>query len=151
MSSQKNPVEAMLKIALTTVSNHYQYYHRAAMGVQTPQVRALLEILAETESELIEKIRNMMRFGISEELSEISDADLLSEDPDSTPFDLSREETDPRIFVCNKALDHEVKGYTFFLSIAARAKSRVVSRLFEYFAYVKLVQIRRIRRICESF
>lgn len=141
----------MLKIALTTVANHYQYYHKAAMGVETPEVKALLTVLADTESELMDKIRDMMRFGIGTELQELSDSNLLDDEPDATPFDLTREESDPRIFVCNKALDHEIKGYTFFLSIAARAKSKVVSRLFEYFAYVKMVQIGRIRRICGTF
>ena len=149
--SSPNPVTQMLQIALTTVANHYQYYHKAAMGVEIPEVKALLTVLADTEAELMDKIKDMMRFGIGTELQELADSNLLDEEPDATPFDLSREETDPRIFVCNKALDHEIKGYTFFLSIAARAKSRVVSRLFEYFAYVKMIQVERIRRICETF
>lgn len=149
--SSPNPVTQMLKLALTTVANHYQYYHKASMAAETPEVKALLTVLAETESELMDKIKEMMRFGISTELQELSDSNLLDEEPDATPFDLTREDTDPRIFVCNKALNHEIKGYTFFLSIAARAKSKVVSRLFEYFAYVKLVQIGRIRRICDTF
>jgi rubrerythrin len=149
--SAKNPIEPMLKLALTTVANHYQYYHRASTAAQTPEVKALLMVLADTESELIDKLREMMVTGISEELSEIAESDLLDQEPDATPFDLTREESDPRIFVCNRARENEVKGYTFFLSIAARAKSRVISRLFEYLAYVKLVQVRRIRRVCGTF
>ena len=149
--SLTNPVTQMLKVALTTVANHYQYYHKAAMAAETPEVKALLNVLAETEEELMDKIREMMRFGISTEMQELSDVDLLDKEPDPTPFDLERAESDPRIFIWNKALDHEVKGYTFFLSIAARAKSKVVSRLFEYFAYMKMVQIDRIRRVCGTF
>ncbi len=149
--SLTNPVTQMLKIALTTVANHYQYYHKASLAAETPAVKALLTVLAETEEELMDKIREMMRFGISTEMQELAEVDLLDKEPDPTPFDLAREDSDPRIFVCNKALDHEIKGYTFFLSIAARAKSKVVSRLFEYFAYVKMIQIERIRRVCGTF
>lgn len=141
----------MLRIALTTVANHFQYYHNAALNVATPEVKALLMVLAETESELMDQIRSMMARGIVAELVQMSEEPHLEEYPDETPFDLTREDTDPRIFVCNKALQHEVKGYTFFLSIAARAQSRVIGRLFEYLAYVKLKQIRNIRRVCETF
>lgn len=149
--SLKNPVEQMLRLAHTTTASHYQYYHNAALNVETADVKALLMVLAETEAELMDKIKAMMIRGIIAELEELSEAPDRDDTPNEMPFDLSREESDPRIFVCNKALIKEVKGYTFFLSIAARAKSRVISRLFEYLAYVKLQQIRRIRKVCESF
>ncbi|MDF1539299.1 MAG: hypothetical protein P1Q69_10405 [Candidatus Thorarchaeota archaeon] len=149
--SLKNPVEQMLKLAHTTIANHYQYYHNAALNVETPDVKALLMVLADTEAELMDKIKSMMVRGIITELEEIVEAPDWNETPDEMPFDLTREDTDPRIFVCNKALKNEIKGYTFFLSIAARAKSKVISRLFEYLAYVKLQQIHRIRKVCESF
>jgi len=83
-----------------------------------------------------------------EALQQTEDRDEL---PDETPFDLTREDTDPRIFICNKALRKEVKGYTFYLAIAARATSRPISRLFEYLAHVKMLQIKKIRRACETF
>lgn len=149
--SLKNPVEQMLRLAHTTTASHYQYYHNAALNVETPDVKALLMVLANTEAELMDKIKSMMIRGIIAELEEISEAPDRGETPDEMPFDLTREDTDPRIFVCNKALKKEIKGYTFFLSIAARAKSRVISRLFEYLAYVKVQQIRRIRKVCETF
>jgi rubrerythrin len=149
--SDQNTITQMLRLALTTVANHYQYYHRAAMTVETPDVRALLMVLADTEAELLDKIHDMLATGITEELQEFGSFKDEDAEPDATPFDLAREETDPRIFVCNRALENEVKGYTFFLSIAARAKSRIVSRLFEYFALVKLIQIKRIRRVCATF
>ncbi len=141
----------MLKLAHTTTANHFQYYHNAALNVETPEVKALLMVLAETEAELMDQLKSMMVRGIIAELEELSEAPDRDETPDEMPFDLTREETDPRIFVCNKALEKELKGYTFFLAIAARAKSKVISRLFEYLAYVKVKQIGRVRKVCESF
>jgi rubrerythrin len=149
--SLKNPVEQMLRLAHTTTASHFQYYHNAALNVETAEVKALLMVLADTEAELMDQLKSMMIRGIIAELEELSEATDRYDSPDEMPFDLSREETDPRIFVCNRALEKELKGYTFFLSIAARAKSKVISRLFEYLSYVKVKQIVRIRKVCESF
>jgi len=146
-----NPINQMLKLALTTAASHYQYYHRAAMNVETPDVKALLMVLADVEDELMDLIGGMMATGIVGALEELEQTEDRDELPDETPFDLTREETDPRIFICNKALRKEVKGYTFYLAIAARSKSRPISRLFEYLAYVKMLQIKKIRRACETF
>ena len=151
MSEERNPINQMLKMALTTAASHYQYYHHTALNVETPEVKALLMVLAETEAELMEKIRNMIVTGIVDELEELTTLSDLDESPNETPFDLTREETDPRIFVCNKALRKEIKGYAFYLAIAARAKSPLISRLFEYLAYVKAGQISKIRKVCESY
>lgn len=149
--SLQNPVKAMLRLAHTTTANHYQYYHNAALNVESPQVKALLMVLADTEAELMDHLKNMMARGIIAELEEITEASDRYDAPDEMPFDLTREDMDPRIFVCNRALEKELKGYTFFLSIAARAKSKVISRLFEYLAYVKVKQISRIRKVCQTF
>ncbi len=140
----------MLRLALTTSANHFQFYHKAAMSVETPQVQALLNVLAESEEALMERIEDMIATGVVDEIEEVMAA-TDREMPDETPFDLIRNDTDPRIFVCNKALQQELKGYGFYLSIAARAKSEVISRVFEYFAYEKSKQIERIRRVCDSF
>ncbi|MHA1935609.1 MAG: hypothetical protein ACW97A_10020 [Candidatus Thorarchaeota archaeon] len=151
MSVKKSPIDHMLNLALASAANHYQYYHNAAMNVETTDVKALLLVLANTEAELIDRIRDMMATGIVEEIQEVAEIDDLQDLPDGTPFDLMRNDSDPRIFVCNKALAQEIKGYTYYLSIAARAKSKVVSRLFQYFAFVKKQQIENIRRVCETF
>jgi len=151
MSDRQKDIKAMLRLALTTAANHYQYYHKAAMGVETPKVKALLMVLADEEAELMDRIRDMMATGITEELEELSKTYDPEDLPNEMPFDLSREERDPRIYVCNQALKYELKGYAFFLSIAARAKSEIISRLFEYFARRKLGQIKKIRRVCETF
>lgn len=150
MFAEKNPIRSMLTLALTTMANHYQYYDSIAAQAEIPEVKALLLILAETEGELLDRIRDMIATGIVEAVDEVAGIDEIPE-PDATPFDLTRNDTDPRIFVCNKALEMELKGYTFFLTIAARAKSEVISRLFEYLAYIKVVQIERIRRVCSTF
>lgn len=150
MREDVTPVQHMLKLALATTLNHYKFYTDAARVAQTATVKALLTLLAESEEELASKIEEMMVRGIVEAVEiagQVSDEDM----PDPTPFDLVRAETDPRLFVCNKALDQELKAYTFFLSIAARARSEVISRLFQYFAIVKADQISRIRRVCETF
>lgn len=151
MSEERNPVKQMLKLALTTAASHYQYYHHTAINVEIPEVKALLMVLADTEAELMDKIRDMIVTGIVEQLDELAHADDVDTLPDETPFDLTREDTDPRIYVCNKSLRKEVKGYTFYLALAAHAKSPLISRLFEYLAYVKLDQIKKIRKVCESF
>jgi rubrerythrin len=151
MSKRQQEIKAMLRVALTTTANHYQYYHKAAMGAETPKVKALLMVLADEEAELMDRVRDMLATGITEELEELSQTYKPENLPNEMPFDLSREETDPRIYVCNQALKNEVKGYTFFLSIAARAKSEIISRLFEYFAYRKMGQMKKIRRVCETF
>ncbi len=142
-------LKPMLKLALASVGNHYHFYLNAANTVETTQVKALLMVLTESEEDLMEKIEDMMITGVVDEIQEVSSVDI--ETPDSMPFDLTREDTDPRIYVCNRALEQEMKGYTFFLSIAARAKSEVISRVFEYFAYIKTQQIERIRRVCSTF
>ncbi len=150
MSVHKKTLDNMLRLALTTTGSHYQYYHNAAMNIEHPKIKALLMVLAETESDLMEKINHMIATGVLDEIIELGDMGPL-EDPDELPFDLTREDSDPRIYVCNKALQKELKGYGFFLSIAARAKAELISRIFEYLAHIKLEQIRRIRRVCETF
>ncbi|MHA2066002.1 MAG: hypothetical protein ACXABY_16645 [Candidatus Thorarchaeota archaeon] len=150
MSFENNPIKQMLRLALTTCADHYQFYHGASIRSELPDVKALLLILAETEGELIDRIREMLVTGVVGALDEISVLDEMPV-PDQTPFDLTRDDTDPRIFICNRALRTELKSYTFFLSIAARAKSEVISRLFEYFTFIKVTQIERIRRVCDTF
>jgi rubrerythrin len=156
MSAQKSPVLRMLKLALATSLNQLQFYEKAANSAQIPEVKALLNILAESEDEMINRIEQMLSISrnpllIIDEITESIEELELLEDPDETPFDLHRNETDPRIFVCNKALEMTIKGYSFFLSISVRAKSDLVSRLFQYFARQKADQISKIRRVCETF
>lgn len=155
--SDAKALHSLLNIALTTSANHYDFYLKAANAVETPQVKALLLVLSETEGELIERIREMMATGILEEIEEIAKTPH-DDDPDPTPFGMDRTpfaasnpDTDPRLFVCNRALEMEFKGYAFYKSVAGRAKSEMVRRLFEYFAHIKSVQIDKIRRVCSSF
>ncbi len=147
MSRTKSQVEHMLNLALATSLNHYKFYADAAEAVENPKTKALLMVLAESEENLAEEIEDMIMTGILDAVEKAVQFDDESS-PDETPFDLVRAETDPRIFICNKALQQEIKGYTFFLSIAARAKSEVISHLFQYFAHIKHEQIRKIRRVC---
>ncbi|MBD3405963.1 MAG: hypothetical protein GF411_07545 [Candidatus Lokiarchaeota archaeon] len=149
MSRRENPVYNMLNLALANSLNHIQFYMDAANVVETPKIKALLLVLAEAEEELAEKIEDMMLTGIVDEVVEAADMDL--QDPDETPFDLTREDSDPRIFICNKALRQEVNGFSFYRSIAFRAKSPVVKRLFTFFANFKMEQIKKIRKICKTF
>ncbi|TXT56538.1 MAG: hypothetical protein BAJATHORv1_20127 [Candidatus Thorarchaeota archaeon] len=149
MARRDNPVYNMLNLALANSLNHMQFYLDAANAVETPKIKALLMVLAEAEEELAEKIEDMMITGIVDEVSEAAGIHL--EEPDETPFDLAREDSDPRIFICNKALRQEANGFSFYRSIAIRAKSDVVRSLFTYFAHFKTEQIRKIRRICDTF
>ncbi|TFF96896.1 hypothetical protein EU546_00370 [Candidatus Thorarchaeota archaeon] len=155
--SDAKTINQLLNVALTTSANHYDFYLKAANAVETPQVRALLMVLAETEGDLIERIRTMMATGILDAIEEIARTPQ-SEEPnptpfgmDRTPFSASNPDTDPRLFACNRALEMEFKGYRFFKSISSRAKSEMMKRLFDYLAFIKSEQIIKIRRVCSSF
>ena len=148
----------MLKVALTTSANHYDFYLKAANIASTAQVKALLMVLAETEGELIERIRLMMTTGILDQIEEVASESFSTSEPNPTPFGMDRTpfaasnpDTDPRLFVCNRALEMEFKGFSFYNSIANRAQSELMKRLYEYFAHIKSVQIEKIRKVCESF
>jgi hypothetical protein len=148
----------MLKVALTTSANHYDFYLKAANAAETAQVKALLMVLAETEGDLIERIRLMMTTGILDQIEEVTSEEFTSKDPDPTPFGMDRTpfaastpDTDPRLFVCNRALEMEFKGFSFYTSISNRAQSELMKRLYEYFAHIKSVQIEKIRKVCETF
>lgn len=149
--SSKNPLESLLNLALNMSTRGFEYYDKTARNVEIPQVKALLKVLAETEEELIFQIRHMMATGVLDEIEAMGKVEVGDEPPDDSPFAPERNETDPRIFVCNRALEQEIKGYTFYLSIAARAKSELVSRVFEYLAFIKSQQIERIRKVCGTF
>jgi rubrerythrin len=149
LMSQKNPVERMLNVALATSLNQLQFYQNASSTVQTEEMKELLLFLAKSEEAIIDKIESMMFRGIVDAVEEARTAEV--EEPNQTPFDLVRAEVDPRLFVCNKALEIAMSAYTFYLSIAARARSPVISRLFQYLVYTKGEQMKMIRSVCESF
>jgi hypothetical protein len=149
--NSKNPLDPLLNMAMAMSTRHYEYYMEAAESVKSPQVKALLNVLAETESDLIAHINHMIVTGILDEIEAMGKVEVGDDPPDDTPFAPDRNDTDPRIFVCNKALEQEIKGYTFYLSIAARAKTELASRLFEYLAFIKQQQIDQIRKVCITF
>ena len=148
----------MLQVALTTSANHYDFYLKAANAVETPTVKALLMVLAETEGELIERIRLMMSTGVLDAIEEVAKDSFSIQEPNPTPFGMDRTpfarvnpDTDPGLFICNRALEMEFKGFTFYSSISSRAKSELMRRLYEYLAYIKSKQIEKIRKVCETF
>jgi len=148
----------MLRVALTTSANHYDFYLKAANIVETPKVKALLMVLADTEGDLIDRIRRMMSTGILDAVEEAAKDTFSIGDPDPTPFGMDRTpfaqsnpDTDPRFLICNRALEMEFKGFTFYNSISSRAKSIMMKRLYEYLAYIKSQQIEKIRKVCETF
>lgn len=146
-----DPTKPMLKIALNTSRTRHDFLLGLLESSEILEVQHLLITLAESESRVVEKLLHMMATGIVDEieyLSEAKDKDAL---PDSTPFDPSRNETDPRIFICNRVLEESLKTYTLYLRLATRSKSELVSRLFEYLAYVEKTQIDELRRIGRGF
>ena len=156
--SEATSHQHLLKLALTTSANQYDFYLKAANAAETPQVKALLMILAETEGELIERIRLMMTTGILDVVEEVAKGTFSYNEPDPTPFGMDRTpfavsnpDTDPRLFVCNRALEKEFSGFTFYKSISARAKSELIRRVFDYLAFIKSQQIERIRKVCATF
>ena len=149
--TDKNPLENLLNLALTMSRHDYEFYEKTANGVKTPKVKALLEVLANTERDLIIEIQDMIVTGVLNEIEEMGRIEVGDDPPDDTPFAPERNDTDPRIFVCNKVLEQVLKGYTFYLSIAARANSELVSRVFEYLAFIKSEQLDGIRKVCSTF
>jgi hypothetical protein len=150
--------QQLLKLALTTSATHYDFYLKAANVATTPQVKALLMVLAESEGELVERIRLMMTTGVLDVVEEVAKETFHYKDPDPTPFGMDRTpfaasnpETDPRLYVCNKALEMEFSGFTFYKSIGSRAKSELMRRVFDYLAFIKSQQIERIRKVCVTF
>ena len=148
----------MLKVALTTSANHYDFYLKAANAVETTQVKALLMVLADTEGELMERIRLMMTTGILDQIEEVASESFSTVDPNPTPFGMDR----TPFAVSNPAPLHlrenrspqpvaQFKGFSFFSSISSRAKSELMKRLYEYFAHIKAEQIEKIRKVCETF
>ncbi|MEM2141820.1 MAG: hypothetical protein QXQ81_00990 [Candidatus Thorarchaeota archaeon] len=150
MSVDKKTIENMLNLALATSLNHLDFYLSASNEYEDPKTRALLIVMAELEEEIAASIEEMMIHGIATAVQQAAEFNP-DEGPDETPFDLRRAEQDKRIYLCNKILDLEIKGYTFYLSIAARAKSELISRLFQHLAMLKAKQIDRIRRVCQTF
>ena len=156
--SEATSHQHLLKVALTTTANQYDFYLKAANAAETPQVKALLMVLAETEGELIERIRLMMTTGILDVVEEVAKESFSYNDPNPTPFGMDRTpfaesniDTDPRLYVCNRALEKEFSGFTFYKSISSRAKSELIRRVFDYLAFTKSVQIERIRKVCATF
>ena len=156
--SEQSSHQHLLKLALTTTANQYDFYLKAANAAEMPQVKALLMVLAETEGELVERVRLMMTTGILDVVEEVAKETFSYEDPDPTPFGMDRTpfsesniDTDPRLFVCNRALEKEFSGFTFYKSISSRAKSEIIRRVFDYLAFIKSVQIERIRKVCSTF
>lgn len=141
----------MLKLALLTAKSQHEFFTSTAEKVELLEVKALLLVLAESELAIIAKIQHMIATGILDELEELKSVDDRDEIPDPTPFDSFREDTNPRIFICNKALDKSLKSYKLYLHLATKAKSEVVSLLFEYLAYMKMHQINRLRKVCRTF
>ncbi|MFX0107590.1 MAG: hypothetical protein ACFE7R_04840 [Candidatus Hodarchaeota archaeon] len=155
MSARKDPIKHMLNLALATALNDLEYYQREMERTNIPEVRALLLVLEESEEALIERIEHMMVAGIIGAVDESQARRAEWEEPDGSPFEFGSPFSETLQFqrwtVCNETLARALKSYGFYLSIAARAKSEVVSALFEYLAYMKSKHIRRLRKVCQSF
>ena len=90
LMSEATSHQHLLKVALTTTANQYDFYLKAANAAETPQVKALLMVLAETEGELIERIRLMMTTGILDVVEEVAKESFSYNDPNPTPFGMDR-------------------------------------------------------------
>jgi hypothetical protein len=145
----------MLNLALATALNDLEYYQRTLERTINPEVRALLMVLEESEEDLIEKIEHMMIAGVVDAVLETQDTKAGWEPPNQDPFEFASPFAESVQFqrwtICNDTLERSLKAYSFYLSIAARAKSDVVGALFEYLGNVKSRHIARLRRVCESF
>jgi len=155
MISAKDPVKYMLNLALATALNDLQFYLDEEAARTAPEVKALLKVLAESEETLIAALESMMMGGVTTAMEEVLRLRDSMISPNENPFEFGSAFSPGLQFerwsLCNGALERCFKAYRFYTSIATRAKSKVVSRLFEYIAYLKTGHIERLRRVCESF
>jgi len=155
MSERKDPVRHMLNLALATALNDLDYYQRELERATMPEIRALLIVLEESEEDLIERIEHMMVAGPLEGVENSKERKANWESPNEDLFEFATPFAESIQFqrwsICNDTLQRSLKSYGFYLSIANRAKSEVVSALFEYLAFLKSKHIKRLRRVCESF
>ncbi|MHA2377784.1 MAG: hypothetical protein ACXADS_00740 [Candidatus Thorarchaeota archaeon] len=155
MSDKKDPVRHMLTLALATALNDLEYYEQTLEKTTAPQVRALLNVLAESEEDLIDRIEHMMFAGVLDAVDESKRLKGIMKSPNDEPFDFASPFSSSIQFqrwsLCNETLQRGMKAHSFYLSIAARAKSGVVTALFEYLAHLKSLHIERLRKVCESF
>ncbi|MFW9846254.1 MAG: hypothetical protein ACFFD6_05880 [Candidatus Thorarchaeota archaeon] len=155
MSDRKDPIRHMLNLALATALNDLAFYQRELERTAIPEVKALLLVLEESEEDLIEKIEHMMVAGVIGAVDDSKERKANWESPNEDPFEFaspfSASIQFQRWSVCNDTLQRSLKSYGFYLSIAGRAKSEVVSALFEYLAYLKSQHIKRLRKVCDSF
>ena len=155
MTTNKDPVKHLLNLALATAMNDLQFYQDEFDRTESPEAKALLLVLQESEEALISAIEEMMVSGIFSAIEEARKKKYSMVPPDEAPFDFASPFSTGLQFdrwaICNRTLERGVKAYTFYLSIAARAKSEMVSILFQYIAYLKAKHIKRLRKVCESF
>ena len=149
--SAVNPLNTMLKLALSTAKSQRDFFLRTAESSLVAEVKVLLLVLAESEEGMIEKIHSMMASGILDEIEELYTAEDRHETPDESPLDPVKVESDPRFYVCNMALEKSLKTYTFYLTMATKAKSDVISTLFEYLALLEMREIKELRAMCDTF
>jgi hypothetical protein len=149
--TEDNPLTPVLKIAMSMAKSQLDMFKKMTEAARIPEVKALLAVLAESESSIVDKIAHMMVSGVVDEIEELSAAKDEDALPDATPFDPAREDSDPRTYVCNKTLREGIRAYTLYLRMATRAESELVSRVFEYLAHLQMFQITQIRRICGSY
>ncbi|MHA1289780.1 MAG: hypothetical protein ACTSPB_20545, partial [Candidatus Thorarchaeota archaeon] len=74
--SAKNPLENLLNIALSISERNQEYYDETAGSVETPQVKALLRVLADTERDLIIEIQDMIVTGVLDEIEEMGKVEV---------------------------------------------------------------------------
>ena len=91
--SPKNPLQNLLNLALSMSSRHFEYYDETADSVETPQVQALLRVLADTERDLIAQIRHMMATGVLDEIEAMGKVEVSERPPNDTPFAPDRNDT----------------------------------------------------------
>ena len=155
MSNAKDPVKYMLNLALATALNDLQFYLDEEAARKAPEVKALLKVLAESEETMIAAIEGMMIGGVTTAMEEVLELRDSMIPPNENPFEFGSAFSPSLQFerwsLCNGALESGLKAYRYYVSIATRAKSKVVSRLFEYLSYLKGRHIERLRRVCESF
>ena len=155
MINAKDPVKYMLNLALATALNDLQFYLDEEAARTAPEVKALLKVLAESEETLIATIESMIISGVTTAMEEVLRLRDSATPPNEDPFEFGSSFSPGLQFerwsLCNGSLERCLKAYHFYVSISTRAKSQVVSRLFEYIAYLKGGHIERLRRVCESF
>ncbi|MEM2141882.1 MAG: hypothetical protein QXS20_03455 [Candidatus Thorarchaeota archaeon] len=147
--STKESLISVLRLALSESRALEREMVRTAETVDSPRLKALLLVFAESESKTADRIAHMIATGVVDELEELVEKRGQMPQVVTEPFP-DEDGKDPRKAVCNQVLSRQLRAYSLYLRMSRMARSELIRNIFEYLAYLKAVQLSKLRRVCTS-